>query len=400
VRAAFRLVHFDIPLDGTEVDDCQALREDLRMRPCGDQHERVSNGARIPFSCDVRRKLKNSSMNLFPPMHGDKAEQGTLDVARGWLNEFGRVMLATVVSTWGSSPVPVGGQLVVAPGDRFEGSVSGGCVEVEVISESADVMAKDRPKLLEFGVADETAWRSGLPCGGTIKVLLEPLERARDGAYVDAVLAARRSRTLLAVLSDLTTGSRRLFEAASPMPSEVFECFSAGESRLIDTPDDQVFLHMLTPPVRVVIVGATHVGQVLTNLAKQVGYDIVIVDPRTAFATNERFGNTKTLIEWPEASLKSIGIDARTAVVVLTHAVHLDDEALKEALRSTCLYIGALGSKKTHAKRLERLRAAGFREAELARIHAPVGLSIGAKGPAEIALSILAEIVMVSRRAC
>ena len=121
-----------------------------------------------------------------------KPQHGPIDVARCWLDEFGRVMLATVVSTWGSSPVPVGGQLVVAPGERFEGSVSGGCVEVDVISEAADIMATGRCKLLEFGIADETAWQSGLPCGGTMKVFLEPLEGLSDAAYLDAILAARR----------------------------------------------------------------------------------------------------------------------------------------------------------------------------------------------------------------
>jgi xanthine dehydrogenase accessory factor len=328
-----------------------------------------------------------------------KARHGPIDAARIWLDEFGHVTLATVISTWGSSPVPVGGQLVVAPGDRFEGSVSGGCVEAEVIAVCADVMETGRTKLLEFGIEDETAWRSGLPCGGAIKIFLEPLEGASDIGYLNAVLGARRSRTALAVLTDLATGSRRLFEAVSVMPSEVSECMASGESRLIGMPEDPVFLHALLPPVRVIIVGATHVGQILTDLAVPIGYDVVVVDPRAAFATRERFGSTDAVIDWPDASLKSIGIDARTAVVALTHAAHLDDEALTEALRSACLYIWALGSRKTHAKRLERLHATGFSEADLARIHAPVGLAIGAKGPAEIALSIMAEIVMVARGA-
>jgi xanthine dehydrogenase accessory factor len=216
--------------------------------------------------------------------------RGTIEVARGWLDNFGQVALATVVSTWGSAPVPIGGQLVVAPGSRFEGSVSGGCVEAEVITEAEDVMASDRPKLLEFGIAEETAWRAGLPCGGAIKIYVEPLRRERDGIYLEAVLAARLARTSLAVLTTLRTGARRL-----------------------------------------------------------------------------------------------------------THAAALDDEALRESLRASSLYIGALGSKKTHAKRLERLRAEGISEEGLARIRAPVGLSIGAKGPAEIAVSIIAEIVKTSR---
>ena len=132
------------------------------------------------------------------------------------------------------------------------------------------------------------------------------------------------------------------------------------------------------------------------DLAKRIGYDVVVVDPRSAFATADRFGGTIALTESPEASLKSLGLDSRTAVVALTHAAHVDDEALGAALRSDCLYVGALGSKATHANRLERLRAAGLSDTELGRIHAPIGLSIGAKGPAEIAVSILAEIVKVA----
>jgi xanthine dehydrogenase accessory factor len=161
----------------------------------------------------------------------------------------------------------------------------------------------------------------------------------------------------------------------------------------------RAFLHAFTPPVRLVIVGVTHVGQVLADLAARIGYGVVFVDPRTAFANAERIGDIMALTDWPEVSLGALGLDSRTAVVTLTHAAALDDEALSAALRSDCLYIGALGSKKTHVKRLERLGAAGFSDSELARICAPVGLAIGAKGPAEIAISILAEIVKVARGA-
>ena len=337
-------------------------------------------------------------MNVVAPGRQPKieVEHGPIGAARRWLDEFGQVALATVVSTWGSAPVPVGGQLVVAPGERFDGSVSGGCVEADVIAEAADVVAAGRPKLLEFGILEETAWRAGLPCGGTIKVLLEPLDRARDTGYLDAVLAAQRARKALVVLTELATGVHRVFEADTPMPPEIAAYMTKGESRLIDGPEGQTFVQALVPPVRVVIVGATHVGQVLMDLAKRIGYDVVVVDPRSAFATADRFGGTIALTEWPEASLKSLGLDSRTAVVALTHAAHLDDEALSAALRSDCLYVGALGSKTTHAKRLERLRAGGLSDTELGRIHAPIGLSIGAKGPAEIAVSILAEIVKVA----
>jgi xanthine dehydrogenase accessory factor len=327
------------------------------------------------------------------------AMRDPIEAARTWIDEHGKVALATVVSTWGSAPVPVGGQLAVGPDDRFQGSVSGGCVEGDVIAEAADVMAGGRPRLLEFGVAEETAWRAGLPCGGTIKVLLEPLARGRDAGYLDQVLAARRNRASLVVATNVVTGTRQVFEPGTAAPPEVAQCLANGDSRLFDMPDGNIFVQALQPVVRVIIAGGTNIGQVLAELSRQVGYDVVVVDPRAAFVTEDRFGATSSRIEWPEVSLTKLGLDARTAVVALTHAAHIDDEALTVALGSECLYIGALGSKTTHAKRLERLAAAGFGQNELSRIHAPIGLPIGAKGPSEIAVSILAEIIKVARGA-
>jgi len=259
-------------------------------------------------------------------------------------------------------------------------------------------MTTGHAKLLEFGIADEVAWRSGLPCGGTIKVFLEALN-LMDATYLDAILAARRSRTTLGIVTNLATGARQILEPSSVREQPLAEALSSGESRVMDLGDGQVFLHILRPAVRIIAVGATHIGQVLADLAGRIGYDVIIVDPRTAFASQERLGSTSILTEWPEPSFKALDLDHRTAVVALTHAAHLDDEALTEALRSDCLYMGALGSKKTHAKRLERLRGQGISDEDLTRIRAPVGLSIGAKGPAEIAVSILAEIIKTSHGA-
>jgi xanthine dehydrogenase accessory factor len=337
-------------------------------------------------------------MNVIAPQRPANVEGNALDVAQSWLDQHGKVVLATVASTWGSAPVPVGGQMVVAPQDRFHGSVSGGCVEADVIAEAADAMATGAPKLLAFGVDEETAWRAGLPCGGKIEVLLEPLEGARDAAMLERIALARRERRPIAVVTDITTGARSL-ATADEATVEVAACLACGESRLIEAPGGNRFVHALTPPVRIIIAGATHVGQILAGLARQVGYDVAVIDPRAAFASAERFGATELVAGWPEASLAAVGIDARTAVVAVTHASHIDDEALTAALKSPCLYIGALGSKRTHAKRIERLKGAGFSDAELARIHAPIGLAIAAKGPAEIAVSILAEIIKVVRGA-
>jgi xanthine dehydrogenase accessory factor len=325
------------------------------------------------------------------------ADSSPISVARNWLGTYDQVALATVVSTWGSAPVPVGGHLVVAPDGRFEGSVSGGCIEMDVISKAEDIMHDGQSKLLEFGIADEAAWRAGLPCGGTIKILVEMLSKA-DAPYLESILEARRARRPHVAAIDLQTGRRRIFEAELA-EGEIRERIETGESGIFSFDEGDAFLQVRLPTVRVVIVGATHITQVLAPLAEQIGFDAIIIDPRTAFTSIERLGHTPTLTEWPEVGLAALGLDPRTAVVAVTHAAHLDDDALAAALRSDCLYIGALGSRKTHAKRLERLRAAGFSDADLERIHAPIGLAIGAKGPAEIALSILAEIVQVARRA-
>lgn len=337
-------------------------------------------------------------MNVIAPERRQRTAFDAWELARAWLAEHGEVAIATVVSTWGSAPVPPGGQLVSAPGDRFEGSVSGGCVEVDVLVEAADVMASGVPKLIEFGVSEETAWRAGLPCGGKLTVLIEPLQRA-DLAWVDEIIAARRERRTIVATTRVKDGERRLYPSTDALPHEIAECLAAGTPALIDTPEGETFVQPLVPPLRIIVAGATHIGQVFAELARQVGYAVAVVDPRAAFASEERFGAAVATAEWPAESFAKLGLDERTAVVALTHASHIDDEALTAALRSPCTYIGALGSRGTHAKRLERLKAAGFSNADLARIHAPIGLPIGAKGPAEIAVSILAEIVKVSRGA-
>jgi len=201
---------------------------------------------------------------------------------------------------------------------------------------------------------------------------------------------------MVAIATNLETGERSLVDPQSAKDPKLVAQISTGESGIVALADGETFVLVLMPSVRLVLAGATHISQVLADLASRVGYDVTIVDPRPAFAEAERFGDTTIFEAWTEPSFT---IDDRTAIVALTHAAHLDDEALAAALRSDCFYVGALGSKKTHAKRLERLRADGFAEHQLARIHAPVGLAIGAKGPAEIAVSILAEIVKVARGA-
>lgn len=315
------------------------------------------------------------------------------DVSKRWLAEHDRVSLATVVSAWGSAPVPPGGMLVVAPGDRFEGSVSGGCVEVDVLVEAAEAMADGKPRLLEFGISDETAWRAGLACGGSIKILVEPLTRD-DLPTIEGIVAARLARKAVLVTTRIADGTRTVY-SDDDVPTTIAPFMVSGATGVSE--DGAMLVRPIVAPLRIVVAGATHIGQVFAEMARLAGYSVTVVDPRAVFASAERFGPIAALSEWPQDSFDKIGLDGRTAVVAVTHASHIDDEALTAALRSPAMYIGALGSRATHAKRLDRLKAAGFGEEELKRIHAPIGLNIGAKGPAEIAVSILAEIIKVAR---
>jgi len=216
---------------------------------------------------------------------------------------------------------------------------------------------------------------------------------------LNAERAARRAAVLV---TDVASGEQRIVREAEvggdPLAQDLQESLRRGKSGLVERDDRQFFLTVQTPPVRLVVIGAVHISQALAPMAKDLDLDVTIIDPRTAFATPERFPDAPVLAEWPDAVLPDVGIDQYTAVVALTHDPKIDDPALTAALRSKCFYIGALGSRKTHERRVQRLTASGFNEADLARIHAPIGLDIGAVSPAEIAVSILAEIVASLRK--
>ena len=307
--------------------------------------------------------------------------------------------LATVIQTWGSAPQPVGSHLLVDGDGNFLGSVSGGCVEGAVIAEAPEVLASVKPKTLQFGVEDSAAWKVGLTCGGTIRVFLEPLDERDDVLRQLADdMAARRK---VALVTEFATGARRFAHAPNDLGPELApalaNAFRLGRSVVVEGSGGEVFIKMFGPATRLVIVGAVHIAQPLVPMAHALGWEVVVVDPRDAFATEERFGDSAIVHEWPDETLPAIGLDASTAVVVLSHDRKIDDPALITALRSDAFYVGALGSKKTHAKRAERLFAAGLATADIERIHAPIGLDIGALGAAEIAVSIIAEITAVQR---
>lgn len=311
------------------------------------------------------------------------------ETALAWHREGLGAALATVVETWGSAPRRVGAQLAIAGDGRIEGSVSGGCVEGAVIVEALEALEAGEHRLLTFGVSDGDAFAVGLACGGTIRVLVEPVGSALPEDLLAELVAARAARQPVAYEVDLETGTRRLLHDGYPdrmrMDRSGFE------------EDGQTFVAVHNPPLRLIVVGAVHIAQALVPMARIAGYDPAVIDPRETFAAPARFPDTRLLHDWPDEAVAELGLDTRTALVLLTHDPKLDDPALEAGLRANCFYIGALGSTRTHAKRVARMQAAGFGDDRIARIHGPVGLDIGAAGPAEIAVSILAEMTAVLR---
>jgi len=328
-----------------------------------------------------------------PPSSADAIPEAAL----AWAREGRGAALATVVETWGSAPRPRGAQLAVSGEAEMMGSVSGGCVEGAVVAEAIEALADGVPRMLEYGVSDADAFAVGLACGGTIRVMVEPVGRG-DGPSLE----------ILAALAEARAARRQAVYAVRP---------GAWERRLVTGPGDPLwpaaaaalaadrsgfegewFLGVHNPPLRMAIVGAVHIAQALAPMARLAGYDVTVIDPREAFASEARFPGTALVHDWPDEALAALGLDARTAVVTLTHDPKLDDPAVRAALASPAFYIGCLGSPRTHAKRVARLEAAGFAPEAIARIHAPVGLDIGASAPGEIAVATLAEVTARLRR--
>lgn len=283
---------------------------------------------------------------------------------RNWDGEGRKMALATVVKTWGSSPRPVGSHLVIDADGHMEGSVSGGCVDGVVVTTAHDTIKTGKGELLKFEVATDQAWEVGLSCGGEVHILVEPLTGIAE-------------KTAFLLDSD---------------PNEKKQLKSE-----IEIGGGEYFTHVYKPALKMIVVGAVHISQGLVSMARTLDIDVTLVDPRTAYASEERFPGTKFLTDWPDEALEAIGINSSTAIVTLSHDPKLDDPALEIAIRSKAFYIAALGSRKTHGDRVERLKDKGFTDAEIARIHGPAGLDIGGLEPAEIALSILSELVKVRR---
>lgn len=308
-----------------------------------------------------------------------------LYIAEEWQANQQSVVIAIVERTWGSAPRRAGSMMVIRGDGTFEGSVSGGCVEGAVISEALSLIETKTPcKTLTFSVASEDAWQVGLACGGEITIRLFQLVLYAGDGLASACTALRGRKMGVLVFDSLN--EKQSFEIANP-------------SNNLQKPrdEDHRFILPLYPALRLDIIGAVHIAQHLSVMAAECDFTVRIIDPRALFTENRQFGAAEMISQWPDDFLNAHMPDASNAVVTLTHDPKLDDAALKVALNSDAFYIGCLGGKKTHAARLSRLEAEGYSKSQLTKIHGPVGLRIGAATPAEIAASILAEMIQTAR---
>ena len=312
----------------------------------------------------------------------DPVNDHVLETAFRWQREGHRFALAVVTATWGSSPRQAGSLMAIRGDAQIAGSVSGGCVEGEIISSGLRLIEDGGAANLEFGVADETAWQVGLPCGGKISVFVCPDQSIGDGLVGEAVATIESRGT---VSLDCRIGEQRIARAEG-----------GGAANSLDK-DGSTFRLEIAPQPRLYIVGAVHIGQHLAPMAVSAGFATTVIDPRTAFANAERFPGVELAAAWPDEALAGVALDDQTALVTLTHDPKIDDNALAAVLPHPVFHIASLGSRRSHGARLGRLKEKGFKKKDLDRIQGPAGLDIGAKTPAEIAVSILAGIIAAFR---
>ena len=308
----------------------------------------------------------------------DSVDLEVLKAALAWGREGHRVILGTVTHTWGSAPRPVGAMLAIREDGRVMGSVSGGCVEDDLIDKvKAQALAAEKPEVTTYGVTAETAARFGLPCGGTLQLVLEPL---KPHSKVAELLAAVQRHELVARFLDMRTGEVRL---------------SPGTwSDLLEF-DGTTLKTVHGPRWRLLVIGAGQVSRYLAQMAQALDYHVTVCDPREEYTGDWDLEGVPINSGYPDDVVLEMNPDAHLAVVAVTHDPKLDDAALLEALKSPAFYVGALGSKKNNDARRTRLLDFDLSAEEIARLHGPVGLKIGGKTPPEIALSILAEMTAV-----
>jgi len=298
--------------------------------------------------------------------------------------------IATVVDTWGSAPRPVGSQLAISGEGGMVGSVSGGCVEGAVILEAIESLKDRLPRILEYGVSDEEAFSVGLGCGGSIRILVEPIGHFLAHKTLELLLRKIEAREAVAYVVNVENWSNCLVEADKKYKQR----FDNDQSGF----DGLEFITIHNPPLRIAIIGGVHIAQALAKIARISGFDVLLIDPRESFANSLRFPDVEISHLWPDKAIEIFEPDQRTAIVTLTHDPKIDDPAIIQGLKSPCFYIGCLGSSGTHAKRVQRLQNADFSNDEISRINGPVGLKISAKSPSEIAVSIMAQIIQTVRK--
>jgi xanthine dehydrogenase accessory factor len=325
----------------------------------------------------------------------------TLATAAAWAARGDQVALATVVRTYRSAPRPIGSVFAVSSSGEMAGSVSGGCVEGDIYGAAQELFggpADTGPRLIHYGITDDLALEVGLACGGELWVALDrwrPRPPLRRGA-IATVFGGDQNGRAVVFDADLGTASGDLAGAPRATADELIaEAVATEASQAVDLDDGTtLFVESVHPAPRVVVVGAVDTAEALCRMARTLGWRTAVVDPRGKFATRERIPSADAIeASWPDAAYPALALEPADHVVVLTHDPKIDDPALSMALEAGVGYVGALGSRRTQEKRNERLRAAGRTDAQIARIHGPVGLDIGAHTPAETAVAILAEII-------
>lgn len=307
----------------------------------------------------------------------DSVDLAVLRRARDWLREGHGVTLYTVVQTWGSAPRPVGALLALRDDGQVEGSVSGGCVEDDLLARDASNGGHDACELITYGVTREESARFGLPCGGTLRLVREPL---RDGGWIEELLRRCAAHERVLRRLDLASGQVSLVPA--------------GDTRVLGF-DGQTLEAPFGPGWRILLIGAGQLSRYVAELSVGLGFEVLICDPREGYRHAWLAEQVRFVPGMPDDAVLAIEPDAHTAIVALTHDPRLDDMALLSALKSEAFYVGALGSRRNNDSRRTRMLALGLTESEVARLHGPIGLAIGSRTPAEIALSLMAEVVAI-----
>jgi xanthine dehydrogenase accessory factor len=308
----------------------------------------------------------------------DSIDLEVLKTSSAWITAGHRCQLVTVIKTWGSSPRPVGATLAICDDGRVVGSVSGGCIEDDLIERvRKEGITRELPEIVSYGITADEAHRFGLPCGGTIELALEPLG---PGSRIDELLQRLEQHELIARTVDLKTGAVTLERA------------SAGS--VLELHDDKL-VSQHGPRWRLLIIGAGQLSRFLAQIATAMDYHVTVCDPREEYRSGWTLPEVRLVHAMPDDLVQEMNLDSRSAVVALTHDPKLDDLAIMEALKSEAFYVGAIGSRLNNSKRRERLLQFDLSEAQLAKLHGPIGLYIGSKTPSEIAISILAEMTAV-----